>query len=369
MARVTRAPSARRSRCSPTRSCGARVDTSALPPLTKAVTERVIHASADLDYLTDLVCDEADAGPGAPGASTPGAPLIADSEMVAAGRDQPRACTATSTTRRAVGRPRRTTRSAAGIRLAFDELGPGAVWVIGNAPTALFELLELDAEPGAGHRAAGRVRRRRRVEGRAARVRPAGRQQRQREGRLSRRRGRAERACSTTSSAGHRRVSALLIAGHGTRTAAGVAEFTEFVKRVEVRLAEQQSRRRRRVHRAGAAAAGRVGGRPRRSAATGTSPSCRSSSSRPATRRATCRRRWPASSCATPGSPTPTAARSARIRSLQDLLTRRIDEALDGAPRAGHRGRRWSGAARPIPTATPRWPRSPGCSGRGAAST
>jgi sirohydrochlorin cobaltochelatase len=34
-------------------------------------------------------------------------------------------------------------------------------------------------------------------------------------------------------------VSALLIAGHGTRTAAGVAEFTEFVKRVEVRLADQ----------------------------------------------------------------------------------------------------------------------------------
>jgi sirohydrochlorin cobaltochelatase len=35
-------------------------------------------------------------------------------------------------------------------------------------------------------------------------------------------------------------VSALLIAGHGTRTAAGVAEFTEFVKRVEVKLADRQ---------------------------------------------------------------------------------------------------------------------------------
>ena len=31
-----------------------RVDTSALPPLTRAVVERVIHASADLDYLGDL---------------------------------------------------------------------------------------------------------------------------------------------------------------------------------------------------------------------------------------------------------------------------------------------------------------------------
>ncbi|KWX10946.1 precorrin-8X methylmutase, partial [Carbonactinospora thermoautotrophica] len=36
-----------------------RVDTSALPPYTRAVVERVIHASADLAYLTDLVCDEA----------------------------------------------------------------------------------------------------------------------------------------------------------------------------------------------------------------------------------------------------------------------------------------------------------------------
>jgi sirohydrochlorin cobaltochelatase len=34
-------------------------------------------------------------------------------------------------------------------------------------------------------------------------------------------------------------MSALLIAGHGTRTDAGVAEFTEFVKRVEVLLADQ----------------------------------------------------------------------------------------------------------------------------------
>jgi precorrin-8X/cobalt-precorrin-8 methylmutase len=39
------------------------------------------------------------------------------------------------------------TRSAAGFRLAESEVGFGAVWVVGNAPTALFELLELDARP------------------------------------------------------------------------------------------------------------------------------------------------------------------------------------------------------------------------------
>jgi precorrin-8X/cobalt-precorrin-8 methylmutase len=39
------------------------------------------------------------------------------------------------------------TRSAAGFRLAAEEVGPGAVWVVGNAPTALFELLDLHIEP------------------------------------------------------------------------------------------------------------------------------------------------------------------------------------------------------------------------------
>jgi precorrin-8X/cobalt-precorrin-8 methylmutase len=121
-----------------------RVETGALAPLTRAVTERVIHASADVGYLGDLICDEA-ALTRALTAIDQGAPLIADAEMVAAGVtsrgmhcyvQDPRAA-ATKTL----------TRSAAGIRLAFDELGPGGVWVIGNAPTALFELLKLDADP------------------------------------------------------------------------------------------------------------------------------------------------------------------------------------------------------------------------------
>ena len=39
------------------------------------------------------------------------------------------------------------TRSAAGFRIAAKEVGNGAVWVVGNAPTALFELLGLDVVP------------------------------------------------------------------------------------------------------------------------------------------------------------------------------------------------------------------------------
>jgi precorrin-8X/cobalt-precorrin-8 methylmutase len=120
-----------------------RVDTSGLPPLTKAVTERVIHASADLGYLTDLVCDEATLTRGHKAIHS-GAPLIADSEMVAAGVTSRGLHCYINDPRAEGGQP---TRSAAGIRLAFEELGPGAVWVIGNAPTALFELLELDTDP------------------------------------------------------------------------------------------------------------------------------------------------------------------------------------------------------------------------------
>jgi precorrin-8X/cobalt-precorrin-8 methylmutase len=39
------------------------------------------------------------------------------------------------------------TRSAAGFRLAERKAGFEAVWVVGNAPTALFELLEMNVEP------------------------------------------------------------------------------------------------------------------------------------------------------------------------------------------------------------------------------
>jgi precorrin-8X/cobalt-precorrin-8 methylmutase len=120
-----------------------RAETGHLPPLTRAVTERVVHASADLAYLDDLVVSgEADLRAAAE-ALAAGAPLVADVEMVAAG----------ITARRAVCRVRDAaaapglTRSAAAVRLALEEVGHGAVWVIGCAPTALFELLELDARP------------------------------------------------------------------------------------------------------------------------------------------------------------------------------------------------------------------------------
>ena len=44
-----------------------RIDLSDRPPLTRAVTERIIHATADFDYVTDLVCDEMALAAGADG--------------------------------------------------------------------------------------------------------------------------------------------------------------------------------------------------------------------------------------------------------------------------------------------------------------
>ena len=119
-----------------------RVDLSGLPPLSRAVVERVVHASADLSYVDDLVAEEAALRRGYDALSA-GAPVVADVQMVAAG----------ITARTAVCRLREAaaadglTRSAVAVRMAFAEVGPGAVWVVGCAPTALFELLDLGVDP------------------------------------------------------------------------------------------------------------------------------------------------------------------------------------------------------------------------------
>ena len=124
------------------------VDLSHLGPLSRAVAERVIHASADLEYAESLVLDEAcsrrwtrepcDAT--RPSSRTwgwwrPGSR--------AARRDASSPTPAPASCPKSLG----ITRSAAGFRLAAGEVGDGAVWVVGNAPTALFELLELGVAP------------------------------------------------------------------------------------------------------------------------------------------------------------------------------------------------------------------------------
>lgn len=119
-----------------------RVDTSGFGPLRRAVVERVIHASADLAYLTDLVLPAEPELAAAAAALRDGVPLVADSRMLAAGVTcRPVLCAMPR------GQVRSGTRAAAGVRSALHRVGPGAVWAVGNAPTALRQLLELDAAP------------------------------------------------------------------------------------------------------------------------------------------------------------------------------------------------------------------------------
>ncbi len=122
------------------------VDLSHLEPLSRAVAERVIHASADLEYADSLVLDESVLRGGVE-ALCRGASIVADVRMVAAGvtaRDT--FCFVSDPRARELSERLGVTRSAAGFRLAGEEVGEGGVWVVGNAPTALFELLEMNVE-------------------------------------------------------------------------------------------------------------------------------------------------------------------------------------------------------------------------------
>ena len=123
------------------------VDLSHLGPLGRAVAERVIHASADPEYATGLVLDEP-ALRGGLEALRRDVPIVTDVHMVAAGiTARETLCLVSDPRVRDLSERLGITRSAAGFRLAAEEVGLGAVWVVGNAPTALFELLETDTRP------------------------------------------------------------------------------------------------------------------------------------------------------------------------------------------------------------------------------
>lgn len=123
------------------------VDLSHFGPLGRAVAERVIHASADPEYGTSLVLDERALEVGLE-ALRRDAPIVTDVHMVAAGITSREAiCLVSDPRARGLSEELGITRSAAGFRLASEEVGSGAVWVVGNAPTALFELLDMDNSP------------------------------------------------------------------------------------------------------------------------------------------------------------------------------------------------------------------------------
>jgi precorrin-8X/cobalt-precorrin-8 methylmutase len=124
-----------------------RIDLTRLPKHSRDVTERVIHATADFDYRNDLICSEETLAEGV-AALAGGAPVIADSAMVAAGiTGCPVICKMNEPLTQRLSRTAGITRAAAAVRLSFGEAGPGAVWVVGGVPAALTEILNRRVEP------------------------------------------------------------------------------------------------------------------------------------------------------------------------------------------------------------------------------
>ena len=119
-----------------------RIDLSHLPPGSRAVTERVIHASADLEFASTMVISEAAVEAGV-AAIKAGAPAVVDVEMVRAGiSGYPTTCLLAEVEAQPGGFP---TRSALAVRAAGVRHPDGAIWINGCAPTALREVLDLAA--------------------------------------------------------------------------------------------------------------------------------------------------------------------------------------------------------------------------------
>ena len=123
-------------------------DLRTVPPDLERLAVRLIHTSGMVDIVGDLM-HSPDAGTAGRRALLAGAPILCDSRMVVAGITRERwparnpvLCTLGDQSVSELAGELGTTRSAAAIELWRPHLS-GAVVAIGNAPTALFRLLEL----------------------------------------------------------------------------------------------------------------------------------------------------------------------------------------------------------------------------------
>lgn len=123
-------------------------DLSGVPAALERVAVRMVHACGMTDLVRDLAWS-ADFAAEAGAALAAGAPVLCDTSMVAAGITRAR-LPAGNDVLCALNDPRTaglatrigTTRAAAAIELWRDRI-EGALVVIGNAPTALFHLLDM----------------------------------------------------------------------------------------------------------------------------------------------------------------------------------------------------------------------------------
>lgn len=119
-----------------------------LPPDVAKVAVRLIHACGMTDIVTDLAYSETAVKVGRK-ALADGAPILCDCRMVAEGITRKRLpannqviCTLNDPQVPELAQNLHTTRSAAALELWRSHL-PNSVIAIGNAPTALFRLLEI----------------------------------------------------------------------------------------------------------------------------------------------------------------------------------------------------------------------------------
>ncbi|MDE1181723.1 precorrin-8X methylmutase [Paraburkholderia sp.] len=126
----------------------AEANLSAIPADLEKLAVRVIHACGMVDIVDDL---RFSSGAGAAGraALAAGAPILCDARMVAEGitrarlsAENPVVCTLNDPSVPTLAQEIGNTRSAAALELWWPYLA-GSVVVIGNAPTALFYLLEM----------------------------------------------------------------------------------------------------------------------------------------------------------------------------------------------------------------------------------
>jgi precorrin-8X/cobalt-precorrin-8 methylmutase len=126
----------------------AEADLTAVPPDLEAAVVRMIHACGMTDLPADLAWSPG-AGTAARQALAGGAPVLCDAVMVADGITRSRLpaanpviCTLRDPRVPGLAAGLGSTRSAAAVEL-WPEILAGSVVAIGNAPTALFRLLEL----------------------------------------------------------------------------------------------------------------------------------------------------------------------------------------------------------------------------------
>ena len=126
----------------------------ALPPEREAIVKRVIHATADFDYIKNLYFSPNAAEWGVN--AVRGGVIVTDSNMALAGISKPALqrldaaayCLIAEDAVALEARKRGITRAAVSMEYALKRY-PGAVFAIGNAPTALLRLAAAIEEDGA----------------------------------------------------------------------------------------------------------------------------------------------------------------------------------------------------------------------------